>query len=137
MTERLLTYLKLQDKDLSLLLTDNKGIKRLNKRYFNKDHPTNVISFSYIDMSRSNMPYDIIGDIAVSVEMAEFEANTSGRSFKERLVELIIHGLVHIIGFDHELGKKEARRMRYREKRLFKYISEQKEYKEFVLKAEN
>ena len=123
--ERLLTYLRLQDKHLSLLLTDNKGIKRLNKTYFNKDKPTNVISFSYMENQANLSSLDIIGDIAISVEMAAYEANMSGRSFSERLTELIIHGLVHILGFDHEKGEKEARRMRYRERKLLRFLSEQ------------
>jgi len=77
---------------------------------------------------------NIIGDIAISVEMADYEAKISGCTFSERLVELIIHGLVHILGFDHETGAKEARRMRYRERKLLKYISQQNVYREFVLK---
>ncbi|HOJ43871.1 MAG TPA: rRNA maturation RNAse YbeY, partial [Syntrophorhabdaceae bacterium] len=52
-------------------------------------------------------------------------AGMSGRSFSERLTELIIHGLVHILGFDHEKGEKEARRMRYRERKLLRFLSEQ------------
>ncbi|MCX7965706.1 MAG: rRNA maturation RNase YbeY [Syntrophorhabdaceae bacterium] len=131
--ERLLIYLRLQDRVLSLLLTDNKGIKRLNKQYFGRDKPTNVISFSYMDGTASPASSHIIGDIAISVEMAMYEADISGRSFPERLVELIIHGLVHVMGYDHEKDEAEARRMRYRERKLLKYIREQKVYEEFVL----
>ncbi|HOP86034.1 MAG TPA: rRNA maturation RNase YbeY [Syntrophorhabdaceae bacterium] len=133
MIEGLLIYLRLQDKQLSLFLTDNKGITRLNKRYFNKDKPTNVISFSYMENGNHTFEENIIGDIAISVEMADYEANISGCSFSERLVELIIHGIVHILGFDHERGAKEARRMRYMERKLLKYISQQNVYREFVL----
>lgn len=131
MIERLLTCLRLQDRHLSLLLTDNKGITRLNKKYFNKDKPTNVISFSYLNTDIP-APDGVIGDIAISVEMADIEAKISNKNFQERLVELIIHGLVHVMGFDHEIGEREARRMRYREKKLLKYICGEKIYTEFI-----
>lgn len=132
MIEGLLTFLRLQDRDLSLLLTDNKGIKRLNKRYFNRDKPTNVISFSYMEDAISPSVDNVIGDIVVSVEMAEYEARLAGCNTLERLVELIIHGLVHVLGYDHEKDEKDARRMRYRERRLLKFLGVQKAYRDFI-----
>lgn len=128
-TEDLLTYLRLQDKDLSLLFTDNGNITRMNREFFGKDRATNVISFSYAD----GFTNEILGDVIISVEQAHIEAERLGIPFYERLFSLIIHGLLHVLGFDHEKGVKEARRMRYREKKLLSHVINHKLYKKMAL----
>ncbi len=128
-TEGLLAYLGLQDRNLSILFTDNKGITRLNKRCFGRNTPTNVISFSYF----SGFPNEILGDVVVSVEQARLEAEKAGMPFYQRLLALVIHGLVHVLGFDHEKNAKEARRMRYREKKLLLHAIQHAAYKEIAL----
>ncbi len=72
---------------------------------------------------------EIIGDIAISLEKAEEEAHIGGSPFYERLFALIIHGLLHVVGFDHETDKNEARRMRYQEKKLLGYVRSHGLYK--------
>ncbi len=114
MTGELLVSLKLQDRDLSILFVDDRRIAELNRDYFGKDRPTNVISFSYLD----GLPGEAMGDIIISVERAACEADDAGIHFYERLFALIVHGLVHIMGYDHLRGTREARKMRYRERRL-------------------
>jgi len=121
----LLSYSRLH-RDLSILFTDNKRIQRINKIYFNRDRPTNVISFSYTD----GLPCEVVGDLVISLERAHEEAENSGTPFYERIFSLIIHGLLHVQGFDHEQGKREAQRMRYREKKLLAYVRNHKLYKE-------
>lgn len=74
-----------------------------------------------------------MGDLIVSVERAREEAEKAGIPFYERLFLLIIHGLLHVIGFDHEKGPQEARRMRYREKKLLHYVTAHRTYKELTL----
>jgi probable rRNA maturation factor len=113
-TEKLLVYSGLQDRDLSILLVDNRKSQTLNLKFFGRDRPTNVISFSYLD----GPPHEVVGDIIVSVEKAMEEAEASNIPFYERLYGLIVHGFVHILGYDHETGEKERRRMKYREKRF-------------------
>ena len=108
----MLAYSGLQDRDLSILFTDNKGITRLNREYFGKNSATNVISFSYVDGFQD----EVVGDLVISVERAQEEAEHAGQPFYERLVALVVHGLVHVLGFDHAAGPREARRMKYRGK---------------------
>jgi rRNA maturation RNase YbeY len=127
-TEELLAYLRLQDRDLSILFTDDKGIARLNKRCFGKDSPTNVISFSYL----GGFQNEILGDLIISVERASEEARMAGVPFYERLLSLVIHGLVHVLGFDHVNGVREARRMRYKERGLIRHMKELDAYKEIT-----
>lgn len=132
----MLTYSGLQDKHISILFTDNKKIKDLNRQFFEKDYPTNVISFSYMDGgdAKTSMDEEVIGDIIISLEKAYEEAEKAGCGFYERLMALIIHGLLHIKGFHHEKGGNEARRMRYHEKKLLKYITGHERYRSLILK---
>ena len=146
-TEDLLTSLGLQGKDLSLLLVNNRAIKKMNKSWFGKDRPTNVISFSYMDSSpasfleeyeegvvKNDQSAEIIGDIIISLERAKEEAEAATCPFYERLFALVVHGLVHVLGFNHETGKNEARRMKYRENKLLDYVRSHKSYKDLVFK---
>ena len=119
----------LEDRGLSILFTDNKGIARLNKKCFGKSEPTNVISFSYLD----GLPNEMLGDVIVSVEQAAIEAERAGLPFYQRLLSLVIHGLVHVIGFDHEQGAGEARKMRYREKKLLHRATHHAAYQQISL----
>jgi rRNA maturation RNase YbeY len=124
----LLAFSGLQDKDLSLLFVDNKKITVLNKRFFRKNNPTNVISFSYLH----GLPSEVLGDIIISVERAEEEARASGTPFYERLLALIVHGLAHVMGYDHEKGGVESRRMHYRERRFMDLVRAHEEYQKLV-----
>lgn len=125
----MLAFLRLQDKDLSILFTDNQGIQEYNRRFFGKDRPTNVISFGY----ETSFAGEVLGDLVISLERAREESEQSGVPFYERVFALIIHGVLHVLGFDHENGVKEARRMRYREKKLLHYVLSRVTYKELTL----
>jgi probable rRNA maturation factor len=102
----------------------------MNKSYFGKDRPTNVISFSYMN----GFSCEVIGDIAISLEKAKEEAEDADCHFYERIFALIIHGILHILGFDHENGKNESRRMKYREKKLMAYVRSHDLFKKMVIK---
>ena len=119
-TREVLASLKLQDRDLSILFVDDRKITAMNKEFFGKDRPTNVISFSYLE----GMPGEVLGDVIISVERAADEARAAAIPFYERLFNLIVHGIVHIIGYDHVEGKPQARKMRYREKKLMRLVLE-------------
>jgi rRNA maturation RNase YbeY len=116
--EDLLKDLSLSHRDLSILFVSNRTIAMMNKEYFLKTRPTNVISFGY----GNGMAGEVLGDIIISVQKAAEEADTAGVHFYERLLTLIVHGIVHILGFDHEAGEGEARRMAYREKKFMAIV---------------
>ncbi len=128
----MLIYLDLQDKSLSILFVNNNMIKKMNKNYFGRDKPTNVISFSY----ESAFSYEIIGDIVISLERAKEEAENADCPFYERVFALIIHGLLHVLGYDHETGKNEARRMKYREDKLLNYVRSHELYEKLLSSGE-
>ena len=84
---------------ISLLVTDNQGISKLNWEFFGREGPTNVISFSYLE---NYDPKGYVGDIIVSIERADEEAKEAGMETWERFAQLFVHGLLHIYGYDHE-----------------------------------
>jgi len=133
----LLIYLGLKHRGLSLFFVSNNQIKRINKRWFSRAASTNVISFSYLSHDDTQCPIPnviegVIGDIVISLEKAKEESEIVQCPFYERLFALIIHGIVHILGYDHESDKHQARRMRYKEKRLMSYITSHICYKRLL-----
>lgn len=91
------------DHSLSILLVDDEEISWLNGHYRNKQGPTNVLSFPLLDI-----PFKELGDIVISVETAMKEAKEQNVSLHDRLTWLITHGLLHLLGHDHEQGEEEA-----------------------------
>jgi len=93
------------DIEVSLVFTDDSHIEKLNKQYLGREGPTDVISF-YLDDERTPDGKLILGDIVISVDTAERQAQEQGHSFPEELETLIVHGMLHLLGYDHE--KKET-----------------------------
>jgi probable rRNA maturation factor len=121
---RLLKRLGLEDRELSLLLVDNEEIKEFNRLYLGRNYPTNVISFAMSEGDYGDLNPQLLGDIIISVEKAVSEGETSGVSLKESLDFLMIHGLLHLLGYDHETGDtQEALRMQAKEEELFLYLN--------------
>ncbi|MFA6413926.1 MAG: rRNA maturation RNase YbeY [Syntrophales bacterium] len=121
---RLLKRLGLEDRELSLLLVDNEEIRELNRIYLGRDYPTNVISFAMSEGAYGDVNPQLLGDIIISVDKAMSEGKTSGASLKESLDFLMIHGLLHLLGYDHESSDtQEARRMQDKENELFQYLN--------------
>lgn len=120
MVSRLLEILDEKESELSILLTTDSEIRKLNKKYFNKDKPTNVISFSFIE-DGTKLPIRVLGDIIISVETAQKEAEALGKNLMEHLLYLTIHGLLHILGYDHK-EKREAKLMEKRTEELLRTI---------------
>lgn len=115
---RALEVLGLSKVELSIALVSDAQIKRLNKLYRNKDKPTDVLSFPIGEKVNGWL---ILGDIVISVDTARRQAQELGYSLEEELKRLLVHGLVHLLGYDHELEGEE-------EKKFF-------ELEEFVLKG--
>ncbi|MCD6490079.1 MAG: pyridoxine 5'-phosphate synthase [Thermodesulfobacterium sp.] len=101
-TEKALRYLKLHKKEVSLVLIDNRTIKRLNKQYLRRDYPTNVLSFPF--GKEKHVVSNILGEIIISVEKVKQEAELYQLNFKNYFLAIIIHGLIHLLDYDHEKG---------------------------------
>ena len=114
---RALEVLGLNRAELSIVLVSDAQIRRLNKLYRNKDKPTDVLSFPIGEKVNGWL---ILGDVVISVDTAKRQAQEFGYSLEKELKRLLVHGLVHLLGYDHELGGEE-------EKKFF-------ELEEFVLR---
>ena len=100
-------------------MTD-RGIHQLNRDYLGKDRPTNVISFSLQEGEFGSINPGALGDVVISADTAAREALECGITTWERTVFLLLHGILHLSGFDHERsGEAEAKRMEKEEKKLY------------------
>lgn len=107
----------LKNIELALILTDSKSIQKLNKQFRNKDKSTNSLSFpaneNMIDEIKNLKNHDgfiFLGDIVFSYEVVLSEAIDQNLSFENHFIHLVVHGILHLLGFDHELDK-EAEKM--------------------------
>ncbi len=106
------------DKELSILLTDDYEIALLNRRYLGRKGPTNVLAFPMMDSDSKHFEADMLGDVVISIDTALRQAEESGTPFSLIFDRLVIHGLLHLLGYDHEQSESEARRMEKEEERL-------------------
>jgi len=108
------THLKInniENCELGIVLTSDKFIHQLNNQYRKKDKPTNVLSFPYIKYSnKSKFQCELLGEIFISYETLEREAKEQGKSFKNHFTHLIVHSVLHILGYDH-MKEREAQKM--------------------------
>jgi len=94
------------NKDFELIIVDNETIAKINKEYRNIDKPTDVLSFP-LDVVCENMP---IGTIIISADKVIEKSNELGHSSEDEFKLLLIHGLLHLIGYDHEIDNGEMRK---------------------------
>lgn len=92
-------------------MLDDEAISDLNQCYLGRDGPTNVIAFPMRAGPFGDSQLEILGDVVVSVETAAREAEQAGRSVEDHLDALLIHGILHLFGYDHETGEEDAWRM--------------------------
>ena len=119
----LLALTGLPDAELSILLVDDKQIAELNRSWRQKNGPTNVLAFSLTEGDDSAMALNLLGDIVISVETASREAEKDGLSLHARMQVLLVHGFLHLIGYDHEKSDLEAVRMYDKEKVLLQELA--------------
>ena len=103
--------------DLSLVLADNALVRSLNAQYRGKDAPTNVLSFASRDAEAPPLPegeIEPLGDVILALETIEAEATEQGKTFSAHLLHLVVHGVLHLVGFDHQ-DEAEAAEMEHLE----------------------
>lgn len=117
-----LRLLKHDRAELSLALVGNSEIRRLNAKYRKKDYATDVLSFA----AAENLPgpMRLLGDVVISVDKARAQAKERGRTLKEELTTLLIHGIVHLLGYDHERSARDARIMGRLERKIYRALCE-------------
>jgi rRNA maturation RNase YbeY len=119
-----LRILGLRRHELSLSLVDDEEIRVLNAAYRGHDRATDVLAFALTEDTAPGLPVAvesarhpvILGDVVISIETAAAQARASRRSLDVRLDALLIHGILHLVGYDHERSPAEERRMRAKER---------------------
>jgi probable rRNA maturation factor len=101
---KILELLGVGERELSLLFVDDKGIRVINRDYLRRDRTTNVIAFSLSEGSFGEVNPGMLGDVVVSVETAGREAKAAGIPVRDAILNLVIHGILHLTGYDHEGG---------------------------------
>ena len=112
--KKTLQFEKFKGKTVSVLLTDNATIRRLNRRFLKHDYATDVISFGFEDSKN-------LGDLAVSAEMASEVSKTLHIPYREELARYLVHGTLHLLGYNDQ-KKKDAQKMHERQESILKTL---------------
>ncbi len=106
--------------ELSIELIGDRRMRRLNRVYRRKDRTTDVLAFG---MRESDNPCPtLLGDVVISVPTAFRQARETGRTLDDELATLLVHGVLHLCGYDHERNEKEAARMHRRERAILQMV---------------
>jgi probable rRNA maturation factor len=97
--------------ELSILLVDDAAIAQLNQQYLSRPGPTNVIAFPMREGEFADVSPQLLGDVVISLDSAEREGAESGVALEVRLDELLVHGILHLFGYDHEKNNADAQVM--------------------------
>jgi probable rRNA maturation factor len=89
-----------RDAELCVLLSNDERVRRLNAAWRGQDRPTNVLSFPAVARDRIAAA-ELLGDVVLAYETVEREARETGRSFQHHFVHLLVHGVLHVFGYDH------------------------------------
>jgi probable rRNA maturation factor len=121
----LLKHLDLEGVELSILLTNHDRIKKLNNQYRDKDRTTDVLSFPMDDFTDRD-PYSdtLLGDIVINVHLAMRRSKEIKNPLHTVIRRLLVHGLLHLAGYDHEKSPYQKQKMTAKEKELFNALSE-------------
>lgn len=119
----ILDYLGLEDKEISIVLTGDDSISKLNKLYRDKTGPTDVLTFCQND-DISEFPTgfgiqsNFLGDIIISLDTLKRNSKYFKVTFEEELNRLLIHGILHLVGMDHETNNSDEKMLLFQEKIL-------------------
>ena len=120
---RLVRHIDCASSELSLSLVPDGEIAKLNESYRNRKGPTDVLAFSLLEGEGAEYRGKLLGDVVVGIETAERQARRSRRNLDDELARLVIHGTLHLIGYDH-VRASDARIMRAEERRLWRRLRE-------------
>lgn len=114
---------------ISIVLTNPKNIHEINKQYRNMDKPTDVLSFPMFEKEELEQKIkdndfeheDILGDIVISIEQVEKQAQEYGHSFEREFSYMLVHGFYHLMGYDH-IKEEDKQKMRPKEKKIMELL---------------
>ena len=110
--------------ELSILIVDDPEIEILNRQYLQRSGPTNVIAFPMQSGKFSQISPQLLGDVVISVETAQRESDQSDMDFERRMDQLLIHGILHLFGYDHVDDENGARAMEKKTTELLQLVAQ-------------
>lgn len=118
---RMLAALSQARSELSVSLVDDEEIARLNEQWRGIARPTDVLSFSLVEGVHAERRGPLLGDVVIGIQTAARQARRARRSLDEEVARLLIHGTLHLLGYDHARAA-DARAMRAEERRLWRTV---------------
>ena len=121
LAQNVLTLAGEPEADMNVSLVGDRRMRLLNHRFRQKDRSTDVLAFAFREAQAPhgfNQAAAHLGDVVIALPTAERQAKAACRPLEEELVALLIHGVLHLCGYDHERGKDEALRMQRKERQL-------------------
>jgi probable rRNA maturation factor len=134
MADKVLAAARVEKTELSIILVSDRRIRTLNERYRKKNRATDVLAFP-LAMDAAGQPRcssrktsqaqppKLLGDVVISLSTAQRQAAAVGHSLHEEIARLLVHGVLHLLGYDHEQGPREAARMIRQEHRLLRIVA--------------
>lgn len=120
MTQSVLQQAGHPSASLSLTLVGKTRMQRLNRTFRQRDYATDVLAFPMQDASQSSLAF--VGDVVICVPLALSQASRFGNTPDEEIMRLLIHGTLHLLGYDHETTEREAKRMTRKEQAIFRRL---------------
>ena len=121
----ILNALDCPEGELSIVLVDDEEIAALNQEYLQRSGPTNVIAFPMQEGEFSEVTPDLIGDVVISLDTCRRESEGAAMPFEERLDQLLVHGILHLFGYDHVTNEADAARMAAKSDEIMKLLQKQ------------
>ena len=121
---------------LAVLITDDDEIRRMNHQFLGIDEPTDVLSFPMWEGEFGDVCMDLLGDVVISAPTAQVMADEHGMPFAAVLDLLLVHGILHLVGYDHERGAKAALEMESRSMELLRLLGHEAETFGWYLKPD-
>lgn len=120
----ILNALGCPDGELSIVIADDPQIQILNREYLHRDRPTNVIAFPMQEGNFTDISPNLLGDVVISVDTTHKEAQSANIDFIHRFDQLLVHGILHLFGYDHVDNKMEAAKMEKKSVALLQRIKD-------------
>ncbi|MDR4495986.1 MAG: rRNA maturation RNase YbeY [Nitrospirales bacterium] len=121
LTQAILRQAKHSTAHLSLSFVGHSRMRQLNNAYRNRDYATDVLAFPSVPLKGQEAPF--LGDVVICLPTAWAQAATYGHTPDQELLRLLIHGILHLLGYDHERTPQEAKRMQRKEQSIFRQLS--------------
>ncbi|MDY0131518.1 MAG: rRNA maturation RNase YbeY [Desulforegulaceae bacterium] len=125
-TALILNALDCKDFEISIVITNDEDMRQINQKYRNIDKTTNVLSFPMDDESMIIPGIKILGDLVISEDTALKEAQDARITLEQRVSQLLVHGILHLLGYDHETSDEDDKIMTKKSKELISIIENDK-----------